>query len=55
MTTSNRATRIKIDGLRSAEAATVAADSGADFLGFVFLDGVRRQLQPEVGAPVITD
>ena len=55
MTRANRKTRIKIDGLRSAEAATVAADSGADFLGFVFIDGVRRQLQPEDGAQIITD
>ena len=55
MTTSNPTTRIKICGLRSAEAAIVASNSGADFLGFNFVDGVRRQLQPEQGVQIISD
>ena len=41
-------TRLKICGLRDTAHALVAADAGADFLGFVFVEGVRRQLrQPE--------
>lgn len=48
-------TRIKICGLRSAGAATVASNAGADFLGFVFVEGVRRQLQPEEGAQIIAE
>ena len=48
-------TRIKICGLRSAKAALVASECGADFLGFVFVDGVRRQLQPDEGARVIKE
>lgn len=55
MTTARPAIRIKICGLRSAEAATAAADAGADFLGFNFVDGVRRQLQPEQGAQIIAE
>lgn len=37
-------TRIKICGLRDPGHALVAAQHGADFLGFVFVPGVRRQL-----------
>ena len=55
MTTLNRTTRIKICGLRSAEAAIIASNSGADYLGFNFIDGVRRQLQPEQGAQIVSD
>jgi len=48
-------TRIKICGLRSAEAAVVASDAGANYMGFVFVEGVRRQLQPEEGAQILAD
>jgi len=48
-------TRVKICGLRSAEAALVASEAGADFLGFVFVEGVRRQLLPDEGARIISD
>ena len=48
-------TQIKICGLRSAEAASVASESGADFLGFVFVDGVRRQLQPDEATQIINE
>lgn len=48
-------TRIKICGLRTAEAAIVASDAGADYLGFVFVEGVRRQLQPEEGVRILSD
>ena len=49
------ATIFKICGLKDAAAATVAAKSGADFLGFVFVEGVRRQLSPERGAEAIAE
>lgn len=45
--------KIKICGLRDTEAALVAARSGADYLGFVFVEGVRRQLQPAQGMMVV--
>ena len=48
-------TRVKICGLRDARSAAAAADAGADYLGFVFVEGVRRQLTPERGAGVIAD
>jgi phosphoribosylanthranilate isomerase len=48
-------TRFKICGLRDAANATTAADAGADFLGFVFVEGVRRQLRPEEAAKVIAE
>ena len=49
------ATIFKICGIRDAAAATVAAESGADFLGFVFVEGVRRRLSPERGAEAIAE
>ncbi len=50
-----RNTRIKICGLRSVEATLAASNAGADYLGFNFVEGVRRQLQPEQGALIIAD
>jgi phosphoribosylanthranilate isomerase len=47
--------RIKICGLRSAEAALVSATAGADLLGFNFVEGVRRQLQPDEGTQIIAE
>jgi len=49
------ATRVKICGLRTAGHALAAAGAGADLLGFVFVDGVRRQLQPGEGRDVISE
>ena len=46
-------THFKICGLRDVSNALVAAESGADFLGFNFVEGVRRQLQPSEGAELI--
>ncbi len=46
-------TRFKICGIRDLPNAIVAAESGAELLGFVFVDGVRRQLQPDAAAEII--
>ncbi len=48
-------TRFKICGLRDAPNSLVAAESGADFLGFNFVEGVRRQLEPSEGDEVISE
>ena len=48
-------TQIKICGLRNTGHALVAADAGADFLGFVFVEGVRRQLLLDEAARVIEE
>lgn len=45
--------KIKICGLRDSDSALVAAERGADFLGFVFVDGVRRQLMPPRARAII--
>lgn len=47
-------TRLKICGLREAKHALAAADSGADYIGFVFVEGVRRRLIPARGAEIIS-
>ncbi len=46
-------TKIKICGMRSAEAAWVAASAGVDYMGFVFVEGVRRQLSTTEGQAII--
>ena len=48
-------TKFKICGLRDADNALVAADSGADFLGFCFVPGVRRQLLLDDARAVIDE
>ena len=45
--------RVKICGLRDSDAALTAARAGADFLGFVFVEGVRRQLTPFQGQEIV--
>ncbi len=45
--------RFKICGMRDSGSALTAAAHGADMLGFVFVNGVRRQLTPERGAEII--
>lgn len=45
---------VKICGLRDARNAQAAALSGADFVGFNFVEGVRRQLEPTIGATIIS-
>ena len=46
-------TKIKICGFQTAEAAWVAASEGADFLGFNFVEGVKRQLKAFEGQAII--
>ena len=46
-------TKVKICGLRTAEAAWVAASAGADYLSFIFVEGVRRQLKAVEGQAII--
>lgn len=48
-------TRFKICGLRDADNAVVAAESGADFLGFNFVPGVRRQLEVDRAREIIQE
>ena len=48
-------TQFKICGLRDADNALVAADAGADFLGFAFVPGVRRQLLLDDARAVIDE
>jgi phosphoribosylanthranilate isomerase len=47
--------QIKICGIRSADAAIVSSDAGATYLGFNFVEGVRRQIQPDDGTQIIAD
>lgn len=51
----NEGIPIKICGLRSAEAAITSSDAGANYLGFNFVEGVRRQIQPDEGARIIAE
>ena len=46
-------TKLKICGLRETGHAMAAAEAGADFLGFVFVPGVRRQLSETQARDVI--
>ena len=48
-------TTLKICGLREVGHALAARDAGADFLGFNFVHGVRRQLFEEVGREIIEE
>ncbi|MDA0769422.1 MAG: hypothetical protein BZY79_05930 [SAR202 cluster bacterium Casp-Chloro-G4] len=48
-------TEFKICGLRTLEDALAAADAGASFLGFVFVPGVRRQIDEELASEIIQE
>jgi phosphoribosylanthranilate isomerase len=45
-------TRIKFCGITRLEDALLAAELGVDALGFVFVPGSRRNIQPEVAADI---
>ena len=48
-------TRLKICGLRETDHAIVAAEEGADYLGFNFVPGVRRQITVEHARAIINE
>ena len=48
-------TVVKICGMCETSHALVAAESGADLLGFVFVPGVRRRLDVEVARSIIEE
>ncbi|CBE68475.1 MAG: phosphoribosylanthranilate isomerase [Candidatus Methylomirabilis oxygeniifera] len=45
--------RIKICGITSHEDARAAVDAGADALGFIFVNGTPRYVEPEAAAAII--
>ena len=47
--------KVKICGLRDGDSAFVAASSGADYLGVVLVEGVRRQLSPFHAQEIVRD
>jgi phosphoribosylanthranilate isomerase len=46
-------TRIKICGLTRLEDAVLAAELGADFLGFIFVPSTPRYIEPETAAEIV--
>ena len=48
-------TKLKTCGLREPEHVRAAVDAGADFLGFVFVPGVRRQLSEPAARALISE
>ncbi len=47
--------KVKICGMRDGDSAFVAASSGADYLGVVLVEGVRRQLSPLHAQEIVRD
>jgi len=50
---SSHRTRIKVCGITSPEAAAAAIDSGADAIGFVFVEDTPRFINPEKAAGIM--
>ncbi|USN99266.1 MAG: phosphoribosylanthranilate isomerase [Phycisphaeraceae bacterium] len=46
-------TRVKICGIRDRAAALAAAEAGADAVGFVFVGGSKRSIEPEDAAEIM--
>lgn len=46
--------KVKICGIRTLEAAQVAVDAGADYLGFNFVPSSKRFIKPTLGEKIIT-
>lgn len=46
-------TRIKVCGITSAKAAAAAVEAGADVLGFVFVPGTPRYVEPEAAFAIM--
>lgn len=46
-------TRVKICGVRDIETALVAAENGADAIGFIFVDGSPRTIAPDDAADIM--
>lgn len=50
---SNTRTRVKVCGITSYDAAMWAVDAGADAIGFVFVEGTPRYIEPEKAAAIM--
>ncbi|MGV6814698.1 MAG: phosphoribosylanthranilate isomerase, partial [Phycisphaerales bacterium] len=51
--TSTQRTRIKVCGITNLESAMWAVDAGADAIGFVFVEGTPRYIEPKVAAGIM--
>ena len=48
-------TKIKICGIKTIEASRTAAMNGADFIGMVFVDNVKRKISIDTAQGIVTD
>lgn len=49
----NGRTRVKVCGIGSQEAAMAAVEAGADAIGFIFVEGTARYIEPERAAGIM--
>src|SRR5947209_2564781 len=47
--------KVKICGTRSKKSALAAIDAGADFLGFNFVEGSKRKINPKIAKEIIRE